>query len=194
MRHWIALEGVFSESRSAELARVKIARGTVDNVGVVVEAWCWRFVICVPRPQAAAQSQTELRDLGSLSVHPIVSHTPGVYPIGLLQYFRASIFHILPYLGGDEGSTRLVSGVCGGCVSVSVCVCVWVARGTRGGKVISHLLLLQYQGEIIMYSKGAIPISNTMGMQRELIDDRCFHHIFIHDDWLGFLSIPSASV
>ena len=50
MRHWIALEGVSSESRSAELARVKIARGTVDNVGVVVEAWCWRFVICVPLP------------------------------------------------------------------------------------------------------------------------------------------------
>ena len=116
----------------------------------------------------------------------------------LLGYLRASIFHIfhiLPYLGGDEGSTRLVSGVCGGCV---VHVCVWwlLLEVHEVAKVISHLLL-QYQGERDRHVRQrSIPISNPIqwACKCELIDDRCFHHIFLHDNWLGFLSIPSASV
>ena len=122
MRHWIALEGVSSESRSAELARVKIARGTVDNVGVVVEAWCWRFVICVPRPQAAAQSQTELRDLGSLSVHPVVSHTPRRVPYWATFGRRSSTSYRT-----WEGM-RGAHGWCRACV-VGACLCVYVCGG-----------------------------------------------------------------
>ena len=167
MRHWIALEGVFSESRSAELARVKIARGTVDKVGVVVEAWCWRFVICVPLPAGRRTISNGTPGFGV----PQRASRCFTYPPActLLGYLRASIFHIfhiLPYLGGDEGSTRLVSGVCGGCV---VHVYVWwlLLEVHEVAKVISHLLL-QYQGERDHHVRPrSIPISqsNTMGMQ-----------------------------
>lgn len=67
-------------------------------------------------------------------------------PIGLLSERRSSTS-----CRTWERSTRLVSDVWW------VRVCVWVAGGTRGGKVISQLLQCPGEREeIIMYSKGAL--------------------------------------
>ena len=102
-------------------------------------------------------------------------------PIGLLSERRSSTS-----CRTWERSTRLVSDVWW------VRVCVWVAGGTRGGKVISQLLQCQGEREeIIMYSKRSTPISNTMACN-DFIDHRCF--ITYSFTIIGWDFCPFASV
>ena len=149
----------------------------------MVEAGCWRSsfpYFCVPRPQAAGQSQTELRDLGPPQSASHCFTCPQAAPYWVTFGRRSSTSYRT-----WEGSTRLGSGL----RWVRVCMCV--AGRTRGGKVSSQTSccnVKEREQEIIMYSKGALQ-SPIQWHATRAHRSSMLHHIPIHDNWAGRLSI-----
>ena len=116
---------------------------------------------------------------GPLRVHPHCFTCPQPSPYWV-TFGRRSSTSYRPW----EGSTRLGSGVWW----VRVCVCV--AGRTRGGKgnLPAAAMSREREQEIIMYIKGALqsPIKwhATRAHRSSML-----HHIPIHDNWAGLLSI-----
>ena len=109
------------------------------------------------------------------------SHVSRAPAYTLLGYPRASIIHLLPYLG----TTRLVSGGMWWVRMLCACVPVWHEPESDRGHSCN---VKEREREIIMYSKGAFqsPIQwHAIGPHRSSM----LHPILIHDNWTGLSSI-----